>query len=281
MTAGEWWGIWVRSLFGGPPAPTPGPSPSPTTIALGGTIVVLSGVAVFLGLRALSDKPAPPLVPTLSVDAPPDHVKPSAPPKKTVPLTADQMFAASKCGDSSGAIHGCVAAFGAWAANFMVMDDVDPEIHGATTYEKAARDSDVERGRRLCFRGVVLQIAGETFAGKRVFTADMFDASQRSIRVLAVGDATDIFDGTDAHFCGMFVGRESFENLEHTQTKSIRLVGMFLTRANIATSVHVESQPVAPQRGPAPKPAPPKPAANCSPPFTMVDGKKTLKVECL
>lgn len=94
-----------------------------------------------------------------------------------------------------------------------------------TTHAKIMKDSESERGKRLCVSGQVVQIAKEQ--GTKLFFGTMSDDSGRMTYYYAAGSTGDIVDGHRARFCGVSAGRFSYENTGGGTTHAVRLVGMF------------------------------------------------------
>jgi hypothetical protein len=85
----------------------------------------------------------------------------------------------------------------------------------------------------VCVRGLVAEIYGETVNGARLYMGGIVDDDAHVGRFVAVGDATGVEAGKTAQFCGLVVGRESFESNAHLRVQAVRLVGMFINDANL------------------------------------------------
>lgn len=155
------------------------------------------------------------------------------------PKTVDEAVLASGFSDSPNGVHPSAVKFARWAHGRTTMADFNWKFHPKTTHEAVMRDADLERGKRLCVSGSVVQISGETIDGKRFYEAGIVTNSVKGTldvtRVVAIGDVTDIFQGREAMFCGIVVGRETYPNTGGGTSHAVRLVGMFVTPAN---SVH-------------------------------------------
>lgn len=117
-------------------------------------------------------------------------------------------------------------AFVAWALKKMRWGDVGAQA-SATSFAKAMKDTDAERGKPLCARGRIVQIGAQQSDAGKFFEGVMGSGPSDPVSFMAVGSTGEIVAGRAARFCGVITGRYSFGNTAGGVTHSLRLVGMF------------------------------------------------------
>ena len=118
-----------------------------------------------------------------------------------------------------------------WAALWMLKhgkwNDIAP-AKDETTFARVQKDSDAERGKRLCVAGRVIQIttkkAGE--AGK-YYAGLLTSANGNIFNFLAVGSSGDIVERSAARFCGVVTERYDYSNSGGGTGHAVTVVGMF------------------------------------------------------
>lgn len=166
--------------------------------------------------------------PTTTATAPPAIVAP-------VPLdrfTTQRAIRGSNFGDSPDGPHEGGKDFLAWALLNLVYEDVFDADLQRTTFAKAMRDADIERTRRMCVTGTVVDIEGADAAGERFYAGTLVDDQTNPTLFIAVGDADKVFADSVARFCGVVVGRESYQSVGGQRLTGIRAIGMFDTPTN-------------------------------------------------
>lgn len=101
-----------------------------------------------------------------------------------------------------------------------------------TTHALVMKDSDSERGKRLCVSGSVSQISksnSESWEGKKVWEGTMMLPSFKFVKYVAVGETGEIVQGTTATFCGVVIGKHAFSNAVGGTTHSVFAVGEFVS----------------------------------------------------
>lgn len=120
------------------------------------------------------------------------------------------------------------SVFAYWAAKGMYWNHV---AYGAaeTTVERVMKDSDATRGGRMCYRGEVLQISKTDLGdGRHVFEGVLSTRRQgHALHFYAAGDTGDLVQGSKARFCGIVMGRISYDNTLGGTAHAVELVGMF------------------------------------------------------
>ena len=86
------------------------------------------------------------------------------------------------------------------------------------------KDSDAERGKRICTEGTVIEISK---AASGVFEGGIMNDGRDVSSFLALGSTGTIVAKNSARFCGIVIGRRSYKNSGGGVTHSVQLVGMF------------------------------------------------------
>lgn len=94
-----------------------------------------------------------------------------------------------------------------------------------TTHARVLKDSESERGKRLCISGTVLQISKEQ--GTKLFSGTLMSDDMKPIFYIATASTGDLVGQSRAKFCGVVTGRYSYSNVSGGTTHAIRLVGLF------------------------------------------------------
>lgn len=96
-----------------------------------------------------------------------------------------------------------------------------------TSYGRIMKDSVSERGKSLCISGMVGDIAVDRSAGFPVYSGAIVNTDRQIVRYLAMKSTGDIVDGSMSKFCGIIVGKMSYDNAQGGTTHAAYLVGMF------------------------------------------------------
>ncbi|MCU0684420.1 MAG: hypothetical protein MUF34_19620 [Polyangiaceae bacterium] len=101
-----------------------------------------------------------------------------------------------------------------------------------TTFGRVRKDSDAERGKRLCGSGEVVEIEAVRTLGTKVHSGRVLTDGGDVLTVIAAGDTGTLERGSRGRFCGVVTGRHSYANSGGGTTHSAMLVGMFDLPAN-------------------------------------------------
>lgn len=172
------------------------------------------------------------------------ETEPAKPPKPEPPPepTPAQKIAAAK--DLAGALKvitpmfqdttGCVdpaaAGFALWCAKHL--DWIELQSLPETTFDKVMKDSEAERGKRMCAKGKIVEIAVDRTSGVPVYIGGLITPARKVYRFVAVKDTGEIVQKSPARFCGVVTGRQSYANSAGGTTHAVALVGMFDLPAN-------------------------------------------------
>lgn len=108
-----------------------------------------------------------------------------------------------------------------------------------TTYRLVMKDSAAERGKHICVRARIIEIAADRSSRNVVYTGGLsFDAGgvDGFIRFAAVGSTGELVEGDHASFCGVVTGRHTYIDTRGAEIHAIFVVGMFGLPDNISSS---------------------------------------------
>ena len=98
-----------------------------------------------------------------------------------------------------------------------------------TSFGRIKKDSEFERGKRLCYSGRIIQISRERAVSGRLY-AGLLMTGRRNINIIhffAAGSTGELVEGSWARFCGMVTGRYSYSNSGGGTSHAVQMVGMF------------------------------------------------------
>jgi hypothetical protein len=112
-----------------------------------------------------------------------------------------------------------------WAAKKLTWAELAalPETDAALVL----KDSEVERGKRLCARGEITLIRRSRRVHQGMFWGTMYNEKRDTISFIAAGSTGNLVRESKAHYCGIVVGLWTYANNQGGQTISIETVGMF------------------------------------------------------
>lgn len=96
-----------------------------------------------------------------------------------------------------------------------------------TSRGKILKDSYSERGKRMCIRGGIIEIEVDRSPDFTMYHAGIMGNNLNIYQVLAIGDTGDLVANSPAGFCGVVVGKMSYENAAGGTTSAPYLVGVF------------------------------------------------------
>lgn len=165
--------------------------------------------------------------------APPAPAAPAEPPKPTLSqllnATKDTATAVDLLRDhfedGSDTIDPATAMFAVWSTSRMQWTDLQKLAE--TQRSLVMKDSEAERGKRLCASGSIVEIAADRSAGKPIYRGGLITSAMNVVRFDAVGSTGTLVERSAARICGVVTGKESYSNSGGGVTHAVRLVGMF------------------------------------------------------
>ena len=95
-------------------------------------------------------------------------------------------------------------------------------------YAMVMKDSDSQRGSRICTSGRIIEIAVDnTVPGGKIFLGGMYDDAGHIYRFIAVRSTGEIVANSRAKFCGIVTGQKHYQNSAGGVAHAVHLVGMF------------------------------------------------------
>lgn len=114
----------------------------------------------------------------------------------------------------------------AWALRNMRWDDVAVE-KDETTHGQFLKDPEMERGKRLCWRGKIIQIEADRSLGDPMYVGLLYSSGGDLYHFYAVGSTGDIVPDSRGRVCGVVTGKYDYANSANGTSHAIELVGMF------------------------------------------------------
>lgn len=96
-----------------------------------------------------------------------------------------------------------------------------------TSIAKVLKDSDAERGKRICSGGTVIQIASDKVDGKKIFNGTFATSDIKFLSYFAVASTGSLVERSPGKFCGVVTGTHSYTNTGGGTTHAVRVIGMF------------------------------------------------------
>lgn len=117
--------------------------------------------------------------------------------------------------------------FAIWANNNLTWQDVFVQSN-ETSFARVMKDSDEERGKKMCVRGSIIEISTDkTSEYGKFYHGGMFSGRGDVVRFTAVKSTGDIVESSYARLCGIVTGKYSYSNSSGGTTHAINIVGMF------------------------------------------------------
>lgn len=173
---------------------------------------------------------------TTSPTAEAPAIPPAAPVEPAKPTLAQQLNATTGTlaavellrdhfEDARDTMDPATALFAVWATTRMQWSELQklPETQRALIM----KDSEAERGKRLCASGSIVEIAADRSAGKPIYRGGLITPSMNVVRFDAVGSTGALVERSAGRICGVVTGKESYSNSGGGVTHAVRLVGMF------------------------------------------------------
>lgn len=118
------------------------------------------------------------------------------------------------------------AALALWSIERLKWSELQ-EIPGGK-YAMVMKDSDSQRGSRICTGGTIIEIAVDnTIPGSKIFLGGMYDDAGHIYRFIAVRSTGEIVANSRAKFCGIVTGQQHYQNSAGGVAHAVHLVGMF------------------------------------------------------
>jgi hypothetical protein len=191
-------------------------------------------VAAALGLQCSKDEGASTSSSGVTVEraAPAETRTPSLADRlaETASFDAALQLAKPMMADTTDEVSLGALALAMWGAERLRFDDVAVAKNANETKPALIhKDSDRERGKRLCVNGRIIQIAKDDLG---IFIGLLMMSNGEVVHYLASGDTGELVARSRARFCGVATGRYTYANAGGGTTHAIQMVGMFDLPAN-------------------------------------------------
>lgn len=220
-------------------------------------VLIVAGMFAAYGAFAFATRaPQPPVAApaTPTTMAPPtttEHtpVQPAAAPRPRAPESLAEAIAAYRpeMDDTQEKLSQGAKRLIAWSLDRLTWRELQ-EVK-ETSIALVAKDSDEERGRRLCVSGSVIEIRAQRVDELKIYDGGIHVGGD-VVRFTALGSSGAIVAHGWARFCGIVTGVFSYSNTGGGTTHAIHAVGMFDLPEN------KPPVPAAPNKPAGPKPDP-------------------------
>jgi hypothetical protein len=192
------------------------------------------GLAFTLGLGACSKHEEASNAPQATAPQATEAEAPKVEPKREWASLDEAVAAlAPMFSDEHGNLSPGAAVLASWGAKRLKWDELQKLPQ--TKVALVMKDSEQERGKRICTSGSIIEIAAEEFNGDKFFIGGMFGESSKIYRFVAIGSTGELVDRSRARFCGVVIGRFDYPNSAGGTAHAVQLVGMFDLPQNKAT----------------------------------------------
>lgn len=122
-------------------------------------------------------------------------------------------------------------ALALWAAKKLRWADLVVKKN-ETSFARVRKDSESSRGKRMCFRGRIIQITKDASMEVPLFVGLMLVGYSEIARFIVVGDTGELVEKSRARLCGVVIGTYDYSNSAGGTGHAVALVGMFDLPAN-------------------------------------------------
>jgi hypothetical protein len=135
-------------------------------------------------------------------------------------------FTKPMMGDSTDDLDQGTVILGAWAMKKMKWPDVYV-TKDETTFALVMKDSEEERGKRICVSGSIVQIEVEKTRYGKFFDGLLSSTGGNLYKFFGVGSSGDLVEKNSARFCGIATGKYEYSNSGGGTGHAVKLLGMF------------------------------------------------------
>lgn len=127
--------------------------------------------------------------------------------------------------DTQNANDDASVLFAVWSSAHLQWADINalPE----TKHALVMKDPENERGKRNCYAGSIVEIHTDRSMGRPIYRGGLATPGRQIARFVAVGSTGELVQSSQARFCGVVTGVESYSNAGGGTTHAVRVIGMF------------------------------------------------------
>jgi|GEM_PF-6831181 len=97
----------------------------------------------------------------------------------------------------------------------------------STTVGKVLKDSYLEKGKSICFKGTIVQISADRSGGFTAYQGIMSDNNLQPFAFIALGETGDLEARSNGTFCGVVISKMSYSNTSGGESTAPYAVGFF------------------------------------------------------
>jgi hypothetical protein len=170
--------------------------------------------------------PAPGATAPVAVAAPSPPPEEKKAPEVKPPKTLAEAVALVKpaMNDTFNEVSKGAIVLAAWSIKNMTWSELNKLP--PTKHSLVMKDPDEERGKLLCGRGMIIELAAEKTEIGKVHNGGMF-VNSNVYRFIAIGSTGELVAQNWAGFCGVVIGKQSYQNSMGGTAHAVFLVGMF------------------------------------------------------
>jgi len=120
-----------------------------------------------------------------------------------------------------------------WAAKHLSWKDV-AVAKNETSFALVRKDSDEERGKRICTSGLLIQIERQQLGEVKAYSGLLLNDYNSIFSFHVVGSTGDLVEQRRARLCGVVVGAYNYGNSGGGTGHAVAVVGMFDLPQNTA-----------------------------------------------
>jgi len=145
---------------------------------------------------------------------------------KKTSLAEAVSFLSSKMDDTVDKHSEGGVLLAAWSAKHMEWADVGVAVD-ETSYAKVQKDSEEERGKRMCVTGQIVQISIERTSIGKLNKGLLLSRSDKLYSFVGIKGSGELVQMSRARFCGVVIGNYMYHNSRGGVGHAVELVGMF------------------------------------------------------
>ncbi len=127
--------------------------------------------------------------------------------------------------DETNSLSEGAIALALWGNEKMKWKDLQ-EIP-SSKFSLVQKDSDEERGKKICTSGSIVEISAEKTEMGKFYSGGLYGSDGNIYRFLAVGTSGDLVGRSQAKLCGIVIGKQDYSGSNSNTVHAVFLVGMF------------------------------------------------------
>jgi hypothetical protein len=201
-----------------------------------GVLLLLASGVWFYSSSSKPSQSQPAPSPAVATTDEPRVEQKRADPPPPKPLSLDQRLAGRQLavalevvrpllGDTIDQPSEADLSFARWAARSLTWEDLQSVQE--TEPALVMKDSEAERGKRICASGSIVQIEAQRGNFGRIYGGLLLTYAGTTIYFFAAGDTGSLVAHSDARFCGIVSGRNEYKTNFGGTNQAVLAIGMF------------------------------------------------------